>query len=77
MTNLRVENLKMVMPDFILTADAFEVKAGQYLSVEARSGFGKTTLLRGLMGLQTMDKGTILLNGVHLEKTEAHTRNFG
>ncbi len=66
----------MTYPDYTLTADHFHVEGGQFLSVEAPSGFGKTTLLRGVLGLDAHE-GEIELNGVSIEKKPVHLRNLG
>lgn len=42
---------------------SFEVGAGQKIAVIGANGAGKSTLLRSLLGLISIDKGTVLVDG--------------
>ena len=77
MSTLEVSDFMMSFPDYTLTSDHFKVEAGQYLSVEAPSGFGKTTLLRGLLGLDPLTSGKIVLGGRELDRIPTYQRHFG
>lgn len=54
-----------------------EVIDGEILCILGPSGCGKTTLLRIIAGLETPDKGDILLNSETILKTPIHQRKFG
>jgi ABC-type polar amino acid transport system ATPase subunit len=47
-----------------------EVTPGELTVLIGPSGCGKSTLLRCLNGLETLDSGSIIINGVILEKSE-------
>ena len=47
-----------------------EIKDGQILTIVGPSGGGKTTLLRCLAGLETIDSGEFLLDGVAVNPVE-------
>lgn len=59
----------------VLDGISFEVPAGGTLGILGRNGVGKTTLLCTLMGLTTLKRGTISLNGVSIETMPTHTRS--
>ncbi len=50
----------------VLDRIAFEVDAGEVVSIIGPSGAGKSTLLRSLNGLQRLDKGTVRVAGAEL-----------
>jgi putative spermidine/putrescine transport system ATP-binding protein len=68
---LRVEG-----PGFQMTADDFDVGPGEWLEVSAPSGFGKSTLLRSLMGLTPVE-GQLRVSGVEVSGQPLHRRRFG
>jgi branched-chain amino acid transport system ATP-binding protein len=53
---------------------AFEVKAGEIVTLMGRNGAGKTTSLRALMGLVAKRSGSVVFNGVEMLAEAAHTR---
>jgi ABC-type bacteriocin/lantibiotic exporter with double-glycine peptidase domain len=55
------------VPATILDDVSLEVEPGQTIALVGRSGAGKTTLVRGLAGLQPITSGRILYDGVDLE----------
>lgn len=55
----------------VLTDISFTVKPGEVAFLLGPSGVGKSTLLRLLNNLETLDTGTILLNGHPLKPAEA------
>ena len=55
----------------------FEVKKGEFLSILGPSGCGKTTLLRILMGIETPDKGKILIDEKNITKLSPDKREMG
>ncbi len=59
-----------------MTADDFDVGPGEWLEVSAPSGFGKSTLLRSLMGLTPVE-GQLRVSGVEVSGQPLHRRRFG
>lgn len=53
------------------------VADGEVLALLGPSGSGKTTLLRAVAGLQDLDGGSILWDGLDLTPVPAHRRSFG
>lgn len=64
----------------ILTGVDLEIDPGEKVSLIGRSGVGKTTLLRLLLGFLQPQRGTILVDGVDitaLQDRNAYRRQFG
>ena len=53
------------------------LEKGEILAIIGPSGCGKTTLLRCICGLEELDSGKIMLNGVDLTKIPAEERGIG
>jgi putative ABC transport system ATP-binding protein len=49
---------------------SFEVEEGEFCVIVGPSGAGKTTLLNILGGMDTADKGEVLLDGQHIESLD-------
>lgn len=62
---------KQILKDFNLI-----VPDKQVLAIVGPSGGGKTTLLRMLAGLETIDSGQVIYNGETLDVTELEKRNL-
>ena len=62
---------KQILKDFNLI-----VPEKQVLAIVGPSGGGKTTLLRMLAGLETIDSGQVINNGEILDVTELEKRNL-
>jgi len=62
---------KQILKDFNLI-----VPEKQVLSIVGPSGGGKTTLLRMLAGLETIDSGQVIYNGEALDVAELEKRNL-
>ena len=60
----------------ILTNFSLSIPEKQILAIEGPSGGGKTTLLRMLAGLETIDSGEIYYNGESLAIDELEKRNL-
>ena len=58
----------------VLDGLSFELPPGGTLAVLGRNGVGKTTLLTTLMGITTRHRGTIALDGQHIESLPVHIR---
>jgi len=53
------------------------VEPGETVVVLGASGSGKSTLLRSIAGLQSMDEGRVLLDGVDVTARPTHRRGIG
>lgn len=53
---------------------SLNVPSGGFLSVLGRNGVGKTTLLRGILGLLDRSEGSIRLDGADLNNLPTHAR---
>jgi putative spermidine/putrescine transport system ATP-binding protein len=74
--SLECRGIRVECPGLVVTADDFILQPGEWLEVSAPSGFGKTTLLRGLLGLLPM-RGEIRVGGRDLAGVPLHHRRFG
>lgn len=53
---------------------SFQVEPGEKLVLLGRNGVGKTTTLKGMIGLLPMARGEILLDGKNISKKKPHVR---
>jgi ABC-type Fe3+/spermidine/putrescine transport system ATPase subunit len=74
--SLECRDLRVKGPGFQITADDFSVAPGEWLEISAPSGFGKSTLLRSLMGLSPLE-GRLGVSGVEMNGQPLHRRRFG
>jgi polar amino acid transport system ATP-binding protein len=58
----------------VLKGVDFSVERGQVVSIIGRSGSGKSTLLRALNGLESIDEGSIEIDGEHIDARRADLR---
>jgi putative ABC transport system ATP-binding protein len=58
---------KQFTEKFILREFSFQIAPGDKVNVAGKSGIGKTTLFRMLLGFEMPDAGRILINGKALE----------
>lgn len=71
---LKVEGIKKSFDGTeVLKEVSFQVEAGEVVSLVGKSGAGKTTVLRCVMGLEKCDKGTIEIDGQFLCKDTGHS----
>ncbi|GAB5099297.1 amino acid ABC transporter ATP-binding protein [Caballeronia sp. LP006] len=58
----------------VLKGIDFSVEQGQVVAIIGRSGSGKSTLLRTLNGLESIDEGSIEIDGEHIDARRADLR---
>ncbi len=69
---LRIDNLESYYgPIMAIRGVSLEVRNGQIVTILGANGAGKTTLLKTISGVMEPAKGTILLNGEHIEGLDA------
>ncbi len=69
MSYLEIRDLNKKYSDTVALRNiSFSMEQGETLSIIGSSGSGKTTLLRCLNGLETYDRGEIILEGKSLQK---------
>lgn len=77
-TKLKVSNLNKKFDNKEILKDiSFDVKEGEFLSILGPSGCGKTTLIRILIGLETQDTGSIVIEGKDISNLKPHQRGMG
>ncbi len=75
---LIIENLsKSFGNKKVLNDLSFTVRTGEFLSILGSSGCGKTTILRILIGLERLDKGKIIKDGIDITNMPASKRGMG
>jgi iron(III) transport system ATP-binding protein len=78
MSFLEVKNLsKSFGSQTVLKDVSISVEQGEFLCILGPSGCGKTTLLRIIAGLETANKGRVIINGKDCTFTAPSKRNFG
>jgi len=66
---ISIQNLSYTMADNpVLSGFSMCIKAGEKVRVKGRSGSGKTSLFRLLLGFNRPDKGVIRINGLSLDR---------
>ena len=67
---IKFENVtKIYPPDTTVLQDiSFEVKEGEFVSIVGKSGAGKTTLIRMILGLETPTSGSIFFEGKNVSE---------
>jgi branched-chain amino acid transport system ATP-binding protein len=72
---LNVEGLRVSIKGFpILRGVTLEIPAGGLVGLVGRNGAGKTSTLKGILGLVPVTGGRIVLDGTDLSKVPAHKR---
>jgi len=61
----------------LLNNITFTIGEGETICLLGASGSGKSTLLRIIAGLESPDSGFISFNGIDLQQTPPHLRDFG
>ncbi|MBR2590990.1 MAG: ATP-binding cassette domain-containing protein [Clostridia bacterium] len=74
--NIAVENLSFrydeKMPN-VIDGLSFTIKPGQYVAIVGKTGCGKSTLMRLLLGFEKPDKGTIYYDSKDIADLELHS----
>lgn len=66
---LEVKNVSKKYNDrYILKDVSFSIKKGEFFSIVGKSGIGKSTLAKIIMGIISKDSGTILFEGKDISK---------
>lgn len=75
---LSIQNVvKSYGKDVVVNGLSLEIKKGEFFTLLGPSGCGKTTLLRMIIGFNSVDAGDILIDGKSIVKTPTNKRNMG
>lgn len=69
---IQFQNVTKIYPsgEVILQDISFEVKEGEFVSIVGKSGAGKTTLIKMILGLEKPTYGDIFFNGESVSKAD-------
>ena len=70
---IKFNNVTKIYPteDVVLQDISFEVKEGEFVSFVGKSGAGKTTLIRLILGLETPTSGEVYFEDLKLNDADA------
>ena len=74
---LRCIGLTKAFEKYLFKQFDLDLDVGQIVAITGPSGCGKTTLLRCICGLETLDEGQILLDGVDITNMLPEERGVG
>lgn len=78
MAYIEFKNIEKFFGDnHVLKGINMEIEKGEFVTLLGPSGCGKSTLLRCLAGLESIDGGSILLDGEDITNKEPKDRNIG
>lgn len=78
MASIEVKNLSKIFDNKLVLKDLnFNVNDGELLSILGKSGCGKTTLLKILIGIEKPSSGIILKNNINITKYDISKRGMG
>ncbi|MBM3206109.1 MAG: cell division ATP-binding protein FtsE [Candidatus Staskawiczbacteria bacterium] len=69
---IKFQNVTKIYPPSttVLQEISFEVKDGEFISIVGKSGAGKTTLIRMILGLETPTSGEVFFRGQNISSLE-------
>ena len=77
MTQIELRNINKHFGAFhVINNVNLTVKDREFVVFLGQSGCGKTTTLRAIAGLETIDSGEILIDGIPVQDTKAETRDI-
>ena len=70
---IKFENVTKIYPDgtAVLREVSFEIKDGEFVSIVGKSGAGKTTLVRLILGLESPTSGEVYFKGINLNDADS------
>lgn len=74
---LILEDVSVRKGDFVLGPISIEIPPRAVVGIAGGSGCGKTSLLRGINGLETLESGSVSLGPVKLSDMSVDTRRIG
>lgn len=78
MASIEVKNISKIFDNkLVLNNLNFNVSDGELLSILGKSGCGKTTLLKILIGIEKPSSGSILKNNKNITKYDISKRGMG
>lgn len=67
---IEIKKLRKAFGDQIIFSDfSLEIKDNEFVAFTGASGCGKTTLLNIIGGIEPIDGGEIIVNGLNITKT--------
>lgn len=70
---IKFEKVTKIYPDktTVLQDVSFEIKEGEFVSIVGKSGAGKTTLVRLILGLEAPSSGEVFFNGINVAEASS------
>lgn len=77
MSFIQIENLTKVLDNKVILKNInLSIKKGEFFSLLGFSGCGKTTTLKSISGIYTVDNGDIKINGASIKNIPMEKRNL-